>query len=189
MIPGLLLLIMRVINKAVVMTFDFEKHLIGEIDQDFTLNTHEENRVATSVLAQQAKKTIHIFSHKLNKLIYDNSDFLDAVTQLAVRSRHTKVQILIMDTQPIIKNGHRIVETSRRVSSKIQIRKVHEDFHDLAYGYIAVDETALLYRKMADRYEAKLNFHASRDARILVRKFNEVWRTSSPEPMLKHLHI
>ncbi len=171
------------------MTFDFEKHLIGETNQEFTLSTREENRVATSVLAQQAKKTIHIFSHKLDNSIYDNSGFLDAVTQLAIRSRHTKVQILIKDTQPIIKNGHRIIEVSRRVSSKIQIRKVHEDFHDLTYGYIAVDETALLYRKLAGRYEAKLNFQASGDARILVRKFDEVWRTSSPEPMLKHLHI
>lgn len=171
------------------MTYDFEKHLIGESNQEFILGTREENRVATSMLAQQAKKTIHIYSHKLDNLIYDNSDFLDAVTQLAIRSRYTKVQILIRDTQSIVKNGHRIIETSRRVGSKIQIRKVHENFRDLTYGYIAVDETALLYRKVADRYDAKLNFQASRDARILIRKFDEIWRTSSPEPMLKHLSI
>jgi len=164
-------------------------NLIGKIKDPISLTTREENRVATYILAQQAKRTIHIFSHQLDPSIYGEARLLDAITQLAIRNRNSKIHILVKETQAMIKNGHRIIETARRASSNIQIRKVNEDYQKITYAFCAVDEIGLIYQKVATRYEAKLDFHASKKARTLVKKFNEIWRKSSPEPMLKHLNI
>ena len=91
------------------------------------------------------------------------------MTQLAIRSRYAMIQVLVQDTKAMIKHGHRIIETARRVSSKIQIRKVNDDFQKISYAYLAVDESGLLYQKVANRYEANLNFSASKEARTLVK--------------------
>jgi hypothetical protein len=183
------------------MTYDFEDlltgnfidnlidNLVGKIKDPISLTTREENRVATYTLVQQAKRTIHIFSHQLDPLIYGEKRLVDAIAQLAIRSRHSKIHILVKETQAMTKNGHRIIEIARRVSSNIQIRKVNEDYQNIAYAFCAVDEIGLIYQKVATRYEANLDFHASKEARTLIKKFNEIWRKSSPEPMLKHLNI
>jgi len=171
------------------MTYQFENFLIGENNESISLTTREENRIATYTLAQQAKKTIYIFSHQLDPAVYNDIPLLDAITQLAISSRYSKIQILVKNTQRMITNRHRIIETARRVSSNIQIRKVHDEYQKIAYAFCAVDETGLIYNKVATRYEAKLDFTASKEARTLIKKFNDIWRISSPEPMLKHLNI
>lgn len=171
------------------MTVNFEDFIIGDHKQDISLSTREENQVATRTLASQAKKSMHIFSYQLNPAIYGDMSFLESVTKLAIRSKYSKIQVLVVDTMPMVKHGHRIIETSRRVSSSIQIRKVHEDFKKMSNAFFIVDETALITRKVATRYEAMLNFTNSKESRILVKLFNEIWRRSNPEPMLKHLNI
>lgn len=171
------------------MAYPFEDFIIGNNNEDIALATSDENRVATATLAKQARKSIHIFSHQLNPTIYGDTELLEAITQLAIRSRNSKIHILVMDTLPLIKRGHRIIETGRRISSSIQIRKVHSDFQKMHNAFFVVDEQALITRKIATRFEAILNFNHSRESRNLVKQFNEIWRRSNPEPMLKHLNI
>ena len=171
------------------MSFHFENFIIGENNEDIHLATREENQVATRTLASQAGKSMHLFSYQLNSALYDDTSFLESIRQLAIRSKYTKIQILVVDTQPMIKQGHRIIETARRISSSIEIRKVCDEFKNKSNAFFIVDETALITRKLATRYEAILNFSNATEARVHLNLFNEIWRRSSPEPMMKHLNI
>jgi hypothetical protein len=165
----------------------FADQILGESAGPISIDTREENRLATLALAQQAARTMHVFSHHLDPGIYNNQAFIDAVTKLAVRSRYSKIQILVQDTQPIIKNGHRIIEASRRVSSFVKIRKVHQDYQDHPQAFFIVDETGYNLRNLSSRYEGQVDFNGRKEARNLVKFFDEVWLKSEPEPMLRQL--
>lgn len=164
-------------------------YTLGESTGTIALSLREENRLATLALVGQAKRSIYIFSHQLDPYIYGDKDFLEAIIRLATRSRHSKIYLLVQNTQPMIKHGHRIIEISRRLSSYIKIRKVSEEFKDYHEDFLIVDETGLIHRKIATRYEGFASFNARREAKILIKFFDNVWIQSEPEPKLRHLHI
>jgi hypothetical protein len=77
----------------------------------------------------------------------------------------------------------------RRVPSRMQLRKVAPEFQTRTDEYAVVDEAGVLTRRLATRYEGSVNFNAKKEARDLIKTFDEIWRPSEPEPKLKHLSI
>lgn len=171
------------------MTTDFSASILGETGEAIPLASSDDHRAALTALATQATRSIFIYSHELDRRVYDHMPFVDAATQLVVRAPQCKLLILVRDTDDMIHNGHRIIEAMRRVPSRMQMRKVHPDYINYTEEYVIVDETGILLRRLATRYEGSVNFNARKEARERLKFFNEVWRASEPEPKLKHLSI
>jgi len=171
------------------MSIDLQSCRLGEGSEPLTLESSADHCAAAVVLATQATRSVHIFSQQLDRRVYDQKPFIDALTQLALRSPQCKVLILVRDTNDMIHNGHRLIEAMRRLPSRMQLRKVHEDFLNTTEEFIVADETGLLLRRIATRYEGSVSFNARKEARERVKFFNEVWRPSEPDPKLKHLSI
>ena len=171
---------------------DFQSCRLGEGGEPLALESSADHAAAALALATQATRSLHIFSHQLDRRVYDQKPFLEAVTQLVLRSPQCKVLILMRDTQDMLHNDHndhRLIETMRRAPDRMQLRKVHEDDLNTPEEFIVADETGLLLRRIASRYEGSVNFNARQAARERVNFFNEVWRLSEPDPKLKHLAI
>lgn len=171
------------------MTATFETCRIGVTAEPLALESSADHSAAVLALAMQATRSIQIFSHQLDRRVYDQKVFIEALTQLVLRSPQCKVLILVRDAQDMIHNGHRVIEAMRRVPSRMQLRKVHEDCLNAAEEFMIADETGLLLRRIATRYEGSVNFNARKAARERLKFFNEVWRPSEPDPKLKHLSI
>jgi len=171
------------------MTIDFQSCRLGESADTLALESSSDHCAAALALATQATRSVHIFSHQLDRRVYDQNPFIEALTQLALRSPQCKVLILVRDTNDMIHNGHRLIDAMRRVPSRMQLRKVHEDYLSATEEFVVADETGLLLRRLAARYEGSVNFNARKEARERVKFFNEVWRPSEPDPKLKHLSI
>lgn len=171
------------------MTTDFQTCVLGENTESFALESSGDHCAAVLALATQATQNVYIFSHQLDRRVYDQKLFIEAVTQMALRSPQCKLSILVHDTNDIIHNGHRLIEAIRRVPSRMQLRKVHKDYLSALEEFMVADETGLLLRRSAARYEGSVNFNARKEARERVKFFNEVWRPSEPDPKLKHLSI
>jgi len=168
---------------------DFQSCRLGEGAEPLALESSADHAAAALALATQATRSLHIFSHQLDRRVYDQKPFLEALTQLVLRSPQCRVLILVRDTQDMLHNDHRLIATMRRVSDRMQLRKVHEDDLNTSEEFIVADETGLLLRRIATRYEGSVNFNARQAARERVNFFNEVWRLSEPDPKLKHLAI
>lgn len=168
---------------------DFQSCRLGEDTEPLALESSADQAAAALALATQATHSLHIFSHQLDRRIYDQKPFLEAVMQLALRSPQCKISILVRDTQDMLHNDHRLIETMRRVPNRIQLRKVHEDYLNTLEEFIVADETGLLFRRVATRYAGSVNFNARKAARERLNFFNEVWRSSEPDPKLKYLAI
>jgi hypothetical protein len=97
--------------------------------------------------------------------------------------------MLVQDPRPIVKDGHRLIEVARRFSSFVALRTAHPDYQDYNETFLIVDETGLLHRRIADRYEGTVHFTAPRLARERLAFFNEVWERSEADPELLRLHL
>ena len=168
---------------------DFNEYTLGESKQNIQVETIEENRHAVIALAKQASRSLHIFSHNLDPMIYDNSEFTDAIKALAIGHSQAQVQIIIQDSRKIVEQGHRIVELSRRISSSIHIRKTPPEMRSYSQAFLVADKTGLLYRTIGDRYEGHVNFNDRFESQNLLDFFATTWEHSAPDPELRRLHI
>ena len=156
---------------------------------DITLSSRDEVKVINIALTQQSTKKIDIISRSFDSFIYDNTDFIEAVRQLSIASKFTKVRILLKDSDPMVKNGHRIIDLIQQLTSSIEVRQISEEYKSSNEAYSLFDERGLIYLKHADRYDGIANFNRPRLAAELTAYFNEVWERSVPDPNLRRLHL
>ena len=162
---------------------------LGENSEDIVLETSEENHQLALQLVSQASHRLDVFTRDLDPRIYDNAEFIDAVRALAVNDNKAKIRFLVIEPDKAIKLGHRLLDLSRRLTSTIEIRKVHEDYGANPESYMIVDGRGLIHRKLASRYEAVANFNNPSEAMNLIHHFNEVWEHSTPELDFRRLYI
>ena len=163
--------------------------ILGESVGDYALASRDDSRRAAAILAAQARRQLELFSPDMEPAIYDQAPFIDALSQLAVSSPRARIRILAKDFERTVKEGHRLVELARRLSSHIEIRHVHEDYRDNNETFLLVDDYGLLHRRHAPRFEGNFSCKAPLEVRRLRAFFDEVWERSEPAADLRRLHL
>lgn len=158
-------------------------------DNDISLSSRDEVKVMNVALTQQATRCIDIISKHLDPGVFDVPDFIDAVKKLSIASKFTKIRILIKSSEPITKNGHRIIELIQQLTSSIEVRAISEEYKSYNEAFTLYDGKALIYLRYADRYEGIANFNRPRLVTELTNQFNEIWEHSVPDTNLRRLHI
>ncbi len=169
--------------------YPWEHGILGETEGLFTLAGREENRAISLALVRQAQRNLTIFTRDLDPALYDQMEFIEALTRLALAGPHARIRILALDPAAAVKRGHRLVELARRLSSYIQIRTPAEQHRNHAGALLIADDTGLVYRPLASRYEASASFHAPLEARRHLDNFNEAWEHAFTDPELRRLHL
>ncbi len=104
--------------------------VLGSVSGKIVLPNMESCRLAAVRLATQAHHTLDIFSYDLDAAIYDQEPFIEAVKSLAISSPQTSIRILLQNNELVQREGHRLVQLWRRLSSKIELRRPHQDHID-----------------------------------------------------------
>ena len=153
------------------------------------LSSSEDNRQAAVQLATQARRSLAMFSRDLEPVIYNTKDFIGAVQQLALRSRYSRIRIVVTDPMPAIKDGHRLIELTRRLSSFLEIRRPSENHAKLPDAYLISDDAGILYRPLASRYEGFADPYMPLEARNRLHQFDEIWEAAEPEPEFRRMSL
>lgn len=153
------------------------------------LGAASDNRDAAAAVAGEARRELAIFTRELEPQLYDTRAFLDAAKSLALSSSRARIRILLVDSARAVREGNRLVELARRLSSFFDIRKPHPDDAELAETFIVADEKALLHRPLASRWEGYANLHDPLRAREKLKQFEELWQRSRPDPEMRQLRI
>ena len=153
------------------------------------LTTSEDNRAALIEMLSRATRDLAIFSRHLDSRVYDDAEVLEGISQLATRSPFSCIRILVMDGRQAISRGSQLVELARRLSSFIEVRRVYSDFQQMADEFVIGDQTALIYRPLAERYEGAYFASDGMRARERLRVFDRIWEKSEPDPELRRLGI
>ncbi len=163
--------------------------ILGETAGDHALASREDNRDAAVRLVRQARRSVELFSPDLEPALYDQTPLIDALTQLAVSGPRARIRILAKDFDRTVKEGHRLVELARRLSSYVELRKAHSDYQEHNETFLLVDDYGLLHRRHAPRFEGVFSCKAPLEVRRLRGFFDAVWDRSEPDADLRRLHL
>lgn len=155
----------------------------------WVISTQEEMRLAAIDVASQATRRLSIFTHDLDPGIYDDPDFLEVVKHMVLSQRYSRVRVLIADPAHAIKNGNQFVYLGRRLNTYIEFRNVREDLRVHPESYCIADETALVYRLEASRWEGIADTYEPAVAKMYSTTFDEIWQASEVEIEFRQLGI
>lgn len=155
----------------------------------WVISTQEEMRQAAIEVVSAAKRKVSIFTQNLEPGIYDDPDFLEIVKRLVLSQTYARIRVLIADPSRAVKNGNNFVHLGRRLNSYIEFRHVREDLRTHAEAFCIADETALVYRLQASRWEGIADTHEPAVARLYGKMFDEIWFASEGAIEFRQLGI
>lgn len=153
------------------------------------LGTRDELRAATLALLSSARRTVHIYSRDMDPQIYDDSEFLDALTRFAVAHNQAQVRVIVQDAGPAIRSSHRLIGLAQRLSSRIAIREPGPQHREYNAAFFVTDAQGVIYRELGDRFDAVAAEDDRPRARQLIRYHDEVWEFGRTNPNLRVLGI
>lgn len=146
-------------------------------------------RDASADLTAQAERSLLLFSRTLDPRIYDQQPFLDGIQRLAMFSEHSRIRILLLDNQRLVKYNHRLLEVARRLTSRIELRRPIAEYAERGDEYLVADLSGYLYREHAGEYDGHADFHDLLQAQQLQDQFDEAWEHAQPDPDLRRLYL
>ena len=155
----------------------------------WVISSKEEMRKAAIDVASTASRKVSIFTHDLEPGIYDDPEFLEIIKHLVLSQAYARIRVLIADPSRAIKNGNNFVHLGRRLNTYIEFRHVREDLRTHAEAFCIADETALVYRLQASRWEGIADTHEPAVARLYGKMFDEIWLASEVEVEFRQLGI
>lgn len=158
-------------------------------DNDISLSSRDEVKIMNIAMTQQASRNIEIISAQLDPGIFDTTGYIEAIKQLSISSKFTKIRILIKTSESMVKDGHRIIELIHMLTSSIEVRKISEEYKSYSSAFSLFDGKGVIYQPHSDRYEGFANFSRPRLVTELSNFFNEIWEHSAPDENLRRLNI
>ncbi len=160
-----------------------------ENSKRWVISTREEMRQAAVSVVREAKRKVSIFTHDLEPGIYDDPEFLEIIKRLVLSQTYARIRVLIADPSRATKSGNNLVHLGRRLNTYIEFRHVREDLRTHAEAFCIADETALVYRLQAERWEGIADTYEPAVARLYGKMFDEIWLASEVEMEFRQLGI
>ena len=154
------------------------KHILGETTDVIELDGKDSVRDHTLALTQQTEKFLVITSRQLDHHVFDNSDYLAALTQWVTKKTQVKVKVLIQRTDPCITKGHRLVNLYQKLPSHLSIRRFGEKHKNYNEAFVMADKMGYLHLALADRYQGQVCYADSNRCQQLSDFFTEAWDQS-----------
>lgn len=162
---------------------------LGVGSQEIVFDSCREVRQLAAALAGQVQRSLLLHTYDLEPVIFDQQSFLDAVHAMIREYSDSCLYILLQDGRSAVQNGHRLIELSRRLSSRIQIRRPQTEYQGFAGTFLLADNSGYLHRPLYSRYEGTASFNNPGTTRRLKRYFMDVWERSQPDTEMRRLHL
>lgn len=148
-----------------------------------------ELNIAALEVLNEARRSVCVYTRDLEPVLLDTRPLLDALQRVALRGRGAAIRILVQDPTRAMREGHRLVEQARRLSSVYQFRQPQAE--DLQYtgAFLVTDQAGFVQRVLADRPDGEGHTRDVARANALLRYFNEVWERSAPPAELRALNL
>ncbi len=162
---------------------------LGTSDLEFGLEKESEICAVTRALAGQARHTLLLHTEDLDPAVYEQEQFVEALSRLARSHNKARIWVLIQNARRAVQQGSRLIELSRRLSSFIQFRRPPPEYRSYHESFLLADNSGYLYRPNPERFEATANFHDPGKVNDWESYFLEVWERSEPDPEIRRLYL
>jgi predicted GNAT family N-acyltransferase len=140
-------------------------------------------------LASSAHRQLRIYSPQLDKDVFDSPQMESAISAMARESRYSEIRILISDCKPMVKQGHRLLSLSRRLSSAISIHVLAEHPELPNNSFVIRDNNGILYKPNDSDRVGFYEPDSPSSAQRFIDLFDALWNRSKPDPELRQLGL
>lgn len=161
---------------------NLERFILGETEEEFICVDEQENQQVAVSMLQQAEYHLDILSRDLDPVIYDTLEYCDQLEELALRSRHSRIRILLHNPKKAAQRGHSIIHLAKRLGSLIQIRALAEVHKSISDTFMIVDGIGIMHRPHIDTLAAYVNFKDRPKAKQWLQLFEKTWISAEPDP-------
>ena len=162
---------------------------LGEDNRLILLRKEDEFRNLILEMCRQASQSIRIFSPLLEHKLFDSAELKDICSALARRNKYTRIEILVYDPHRMVKNGHALLEISRKLPSSIGIRIVDPELRQLDHEFVLADDHGYIYRRDYEDFDGYANFSDQTECNRLGRSFKAAWESGLLDANLRQLRI
>ncbi|MDM8566261.1 hypothetical protein QUF74_11510 [Candidatus Halobeggiatoa sp. HSG11] len=168
---------------------NIEQYKLGETDEEFVCISEEHNQIVAVAMIKQAEFHLDILSQDFDPDVYDNQECFDVIEDLALRSRYSRIRILLHNTKKVSQRGHLIFYLGKRLGSLIQFRSIAEIHKHIPDTFMLVDGIGIMHRPHTDTLAATINFKDRPKTKKLLQLFNKIWEDSEPDPESRYVVI
>ncbi|MEK1907667.1 MAG: histone acetyltransferase HPA2 [Pseudomonas sp.] len=136
-------------------------------------------------LLQQARHSLCLYTPDFEPWLYSHSSVQDACSRFLLASPKNHLRILLRDVSRPVKQGHRLLNLARRLTSNLHIRKINPDLPSEEAAYLLADSHGLLLRPQVEQYAGYALYNDPGRVRLRQAQFDQAWDTSVLDPDLR----
>lgn len=159
--------------------------ILGQHDPLERFSTPQEARAHALALIQQAQRSLCLYSEDLEPWLYHSSSVQQACTRFLLSSPRARLRILLRDTTHAVKEGHRLLALSRRLSSNLHIRKFNPDYPSDELAFLIADDRGLFLLPELNQQSGYTLYNDPARVRQRQTQFDQAWDTSITDPDLR----
>ncbi|TLX56131.1 histone acetyltransferase HPA2 [Stutzerimonas nosocomialis] len=151
--------------------------------QRFTLP--EQIRPHALAMLQQARRSLCLYTPDLEPWLYHHSSIQQACSQFLLAHPRNRLRILVGDSSRAVKDGHRLLNLARRLTSNLHIRKINPDYPASDPAFLLADTSGLILRPELDSYGGYALYRDPGRVRLRQAEFDRAWDSSLSDPDLR----
>lgn len=159
--------------------------VLGSDDELKRFSDRQEARAHALALLQQAQHSLCIYSTDLEPWLYHHSIIQTACTRFLLASPRNRLRILVHDATLAVRNGHRLLNLSKRLTSQLHIRCINPDYPYEPLTYLLADRSGLLIRPKPSEPNGSVIYQDPGRVRQQQMHFDQAWETSVSDPDLR----
>ncbi|MBN8431522.1 hypothetical protein JF535_11725 [Microbulbifer salipaludis] len=142
-------------------------------------------RDALTQLVGSTRRHLHIYSQNLPHALYGEPAIVQKLSDFARSSRYARVQILIADSEPLLRRPHPLLPLLQRLGSRIALKKIQPSTEPSDWEFALGDTTQVLQRADHDKWQG--HYHSDNPVRVrqLQEVFAQAWLHARPDPELR----
>lgn len=143
----------------------------------------------TVELCESASRYLYLLSPSASFRIFDSQRLAEAMAQLARRSRHTELRILIDDPGPQRLRNHWLLNLARRIPSKVRLHCIAEHPQWQGETLVLRDHDGLLYKPAESLNRVFYEANSRALTKRYLELFETLWRHSEQPTELRQLSL
>ncbi len=146
-------------------------------------------RAAISRVIGEARQSLWLLSHQLESGIYRHSALIDEFRQHLLANRRLQVKLIVSEPALAIRQAESLVELSRRLPSRFEIREPDVPEHHFDQEVVIADRRAYFLREDSRSRVARCALADPAGAHRLCLRFEDHWQNSQPCMEFRRLGI
>ena len=154
-----------------------------------TIRGFSDSVTSIEALVQHAKARIRLWTPGIDPDLYSRAELIERFKNLALKNKHTRIEILLSDSRSLVERGHLLLELSRRLPASIQIKRAAPEHAAALEEVLLIDERAIYFRPSYQEYRGWACLDDILTARRLHEQYKVAWQHALEDPQLRVLKL